>query len=92
MDKTRSQAFMRKMVTDVGTAMSAALVHVGDRVGLFRAMAGAGDLDAAALSERTGITERYVHMQRRLCCTAGILNEHLTFTPHFVTTQMGNHE
>lgn len=60
MDKARSQAFMRKMVADVGTALTGALVHVGDRTGLFRAMADAGDLDAAALAQRSGMTERYV--------------------------------
>jgi len=82
MDKARSQAFMRKMVTDVGTAMSAALVHVGDRVGLFRAMAGAGELDAATLSERTGITERYVQEWLSAMTCAGYV-EHDPASGHF---------
>lgn len=60
MDKERSQRFMRKVVGDIGTAMSAALVHVGDKVGLFKAMAGAGPITAAELVDRTGIGMRYV--------------------------------
>ncbi len=60
MDKERSQQFMTRLVGDLGTAMAAALVFVGDRTGLFKAMAGAGALSGAALSERTGIHPRYV--------------------------------
>jgi hypothetical protein len=48
MDRERAQRFMQKVVGDVGTAMSAALVFVGDRTGLFRAMAGAGPLAVRA--------------------------------------------
>ena len=60
MDKAKSQQFMQKVVGDAGTAMAAALVHVGVRVGLFKAMAGAGALSATELSERTGIGVRNV--------------------------------
>jgi ubiquinone/menaquinone biosynthesis C-methylase UbiE len=60
MDRQRSQAFMLKLVGDVGTAMAAALAFVGDEAGLFRAMAGAGPLSAAELAERAGVHPRYV--------------------------------
>ncbi len=60
MDKERSQLFMTRLVGDLGTAMAAALVFVGDRTGLFKAMAGAGPLSGAELAERTGIHPRYV--------------------------------
>lgn len=59
MDRERAQRFMQKVVGDVGTAMSAALVLVGDRTGLFRAMAGAGPVSAAELAARAGIHPRY---------------------------------
>lgn len=60
MDKERSQRFMQKVVGDLGTAMASALVLIGDRTGLFKAMAGAGPIDAAALVERSGVHARYV--------------------------------
>lgn len=60
MNKERSRQFMQKVVGDVGTAMAAALVFVGDHAGLFEAMAGAGPLGAAELVRRTGIHSRYV--------------------------------
>lgn len=60
MDKAKSRQFMQKVVGDAGTAMAAALVHVGTRVGLFKAMAGAGPLGPAELADRTGIGQRNV--------------------------------
>ena len=52
--------FMGKAVGDIGAAMSAALVIIGDKLGLYKAMAGAGPLTPAELSRRTGTVERYV--------------------------------
>ena len=60
MDKERSQQFMQKVVGDVGTAMAAGLVLVGQQTGLFKAMAGAGPMPASALVDKTGIHPRYV--------------------------------
>jgi 2-polyprenyl-3-methyl-5-hydroxy-6-metoxy-1,4-benzoquinol methylase len=60
MDRERSQQFMQKVVGDVGNAMASALVYVGDRVGLFRAMAGKGPMQTADLAEATGVHPRYV--------------------------------
>ncbi len=59
MDKERAQGFMLKVIGDVGTAMSAALVLVGERTGLFRAMAGAGPLSADELAHRGSVHPRY---------------------------------
>ena len=36
------------------------LIHLGDRLGLYRAMAGAGPLTSGELAERTGLAERWV--------------------------------
>jgi hypothetical protein len=54
------QAFLGKAVGDFGTAASAALVVMGDKLGLYRALAAAGPLSSAALAQRTGTVERYV--------------------------------
>ena len=60
MDRERSQRFMQKVVGDVGTALAAALVIVGDNVGLFRAMAGEGAMRAQDLADKTGVHPRYI--------------------------------
>jgi SAM-dependent methyltransferase len=59
-DEAKLQKFMEKMVGDLGAAMGAALVSVGDKLGLYRAMAGAGPITSADLAKKTGTDERYV--------------------------------
>ena len=59
MDKERSGKFMQKVVGDVATALASALVLTGDKAGLFRAMAGAGAIQATELASRAGIHPRY---------------------------------
>jgi 2-polyprenyl-3-methyl-5-hydroxy-6-metoxy-1,4-benzoquinol methylase len=53
-------AFLGKVVGDVGAAMSAALVVVGDKLGLYRALAAGGAQTPAELAKRTEASERYV--------------------------------
>jgi len=71
MDKEKSTQFMLKLVGDVGTALAAGLLLVGDRSGLFKAMAGAGMLSADALAERAGIAPRYVEEWLAVMAGAG---------------------
>lgn len=52
--------FLGKAVSDMGAAMSAALVMIGDRLGIYRAMAGAGPLTSAEVAARCGCGERYI--------------------------------
>jgi SAM-dependent methyltransferase len=59
-DQPKLDAFMGKVVADMGAAMHAALIVVGDKLGLYKAMAGAGGLTAAELAAKTGTAERYV--------------------------------
>jgi SAM-dependent methyltransferase len=53
-------AFMGQVVGELGATVNAGLVVIGDRLGLYRAMAGAGPVSARQVAERTGTTERYV--------------------------------
>ncbi len=60
LDGDKMQAFAGKAVGDIAAAASAALVVIGDRLGLYRAMAGAGPITPQQLAERTSTDERYV--------------------------------
>jgi SAM-dependent methyltransferase len=51
--------FLGTMITDMGAAMTAALVLVGDRLGLYKALA-AEPMTPGELAKRTGTAERYV--------------------------------
>src|SRR4051812_20454029 len=59
-DENKLNEFMGKVVGDLGATMSSALLVLGDRLGLYKAMAAAGPVTAAELARRTETTERYV--------------------------------
>ncbi|MBE3603713.1 methyltransferase domain-containing protein [bacterium] len=48
------------MTNDLGAAMQGALTYIGDRLGIFKALAGAGAVTPAELASRTGLNERYL--------------------------------
>jgi SAM-dependent methyltransferase len=60
LDQTRLDEFMGRFVCDLGAAISAALVVIGDRLGLYRAMADGEPVSADELALRTGTDPRYV--------------------------------
>lgn len=59
-DESKLHEFVMKGVSEMGAALNAALIVIGDKLGLYKAMAGAGPLTSAALAAKTGTTERYV--------------------------------
>ena len=59
-DEEKLMAFVFKAVEEVGATVNAALVVMGDRLGLYRALAGAGPTSPVELAERAGVSERYV--------------------------------
>ncbi|HZO78489.1 MAG TPA: class I SAM-dependent methyltransferase [Solirubrobacteraceae bacterium] len=59
-DGDKLMQFVFRAVDEVGATLNAALVVMGDRLGLYRALAGAGGLTPGELAERTGTAERYV--------------------------------
>jgi SAM-dependent methyltransferase len=59
-DESKLNEFLGQFVQDLGATVQAGLVVIGHRLGLYRAMAGAGPLTPAELAERTGTAERYV--------------------------------
>src|SRR4051794_41934703 len=60
LDPDKLNAFVFRAVEEVGATLNAALVVMGDKLGLYRAMAGAGPLSPAELADRAGGAERYV--------------------------------
>jgi SAM-dependent methyltransferase len=59
-DGDKLMRFVFRAVDEVGATLNAALVVMGDKLGLYRALAGNGGLSPAELAERTGNAERYV--------------------------------
>jgi SAM-dependent methyltransferase len=59
-DQARLEQFVGQAVGDMAAAISGLLVHIGDRLGLYRAMADAGPVTPEALAKQTGTAPRYV--------------------------------
>jgi SAM-dependent methyltransferase len=59
-DGDKLMQFVFRAVDEVGATLNSALVVIGDKLGLYRAVAGAGGLSPAELAQRTGCAERYV--------------------------------
>ena len=59
-DGDKLMQFVFRAVDEVGATLNSALVVMGDKLGLYRALAGSGGLSPSELAERTGTAERYV--------------------------------
>lgn len=57
-DKVHEMAV--RVIGDTGGAFTMALAYIGDQLGLFKAMAGAGPLRSPGLAAKTQLNERYV--------------------------------
>src|SRR5438067_2426193 len=57
--EAKAQAFLGKVVDDWGATLGSALVVIGDKLGLYDALAKSGPLTPAELAMHTGTHERY---------------------------------
>jgi 2-polyprenyl-3-methyl-5-hydroxy-6-metoxy-1,4-benzoquinol methylase len=73
-DGDKLMQFVFRAVDEVGATLNAALVVMGDRLGLYRALAGSGGLSPAQLAERTGANERYVREWLNAQAAGGYVN------------------
>lgn len=60
LDPDKLMSFVFRAVDEVGATLNTALVVMGDKLGLYRALAGAGPLTPTEVADRTGTAERYV--------------------------------
>jgi 2-polyprenyl-3-methyl-5-hydroxy-6-metoxy-1,4-benzoquinol methylase len=60
-DEGRLEQFMGQFVGDLGAGATAPLVIIGDKLGLYRAMADGEPVTPAQLAQRTDCHERYIH-------------------------------
>ena len=59
-DEMKLQQLLGQVVGDFGATMFAALTRIGDKLGLYKALAGTEPQTPAELAARTGTVERYV--------------------------------
>jgi 2-polyprenyl-3-methyl-5-hydroxy-6-metoxy-1,4-benzoquinol methylase len=76
-DGQKLEQFVFRAVEEVGATLNAALVVMGDKLGLYRALAGAGGVTSVELARRAGVNERYV----REWCNAQAAGGYLEYDP-----------
>lgn len=59
-DPEKLNEFLGRALVDFGATFHAALVRIGDKLGLYKALAAGGPQTSEQLAKRTGTTERYI--------------------------------
>lgn len=67
------KTFSKQVTGDIGAAMLGALSYIGDRLGIFSALADAGAVTSVDLADRTGLSERYLREWLGAMSAAGYL-------------------
>jgi 2-polyprenyl-3-methyl-5-hydroxy-6-metoxy-1,4-benzoquinol methylase len=65
--------FAFKVVGELGAAMAAPHVYIGDRLGIFKTLAGSGPVTVDQLATRTGYQERYLREWAAAMAASGYL-------------------
>ena len=60
MDMSKVEQFAGQVVSDISATFSGVMTNIGHKLGLYKAMAGAGPITSQILAEKTGTYERYV--------------------------------
>jgi 2-polyprenyl-3-methyl-5-hydroxy-6-metoxy-1,4-benzoquinol methylase len=73
LDEEKLGAFMGQAVVDMATTISGPLLLIGEKLGLFQAMKGAGPLSSVDVAARAGVSERYTREWLRGQAAGGYL-------------------
>jgi len=76
-DEARLEQVFGQVVTDFAGALTVRMVRLGDRLGFYRAMTGAGPMTPAEIARKTGTDERYV----REWCSQQFVSGYLEHDP-----------
>src|SRR4051795_4952641 len=76
-DQTKLGEFMMKAVGDMATSFGAMMIILGDRLGLYKAMAESGPITSKELSGQTNTAERYIREWLASQAAAG----YITYNP-----------
>jgi ubiquinone/menaquinone biosynthesis C-methylase UbiE len=75
-DQTKLESFISRAVGDLSSAYGGVMVSLGSKLGLYKAMSGAGPLGARELAHRTGCAERYVREWLNAQAAGGYVDYH----------------
>src|SRR5262245_40219360 len=73
LDPDRLKQFAKHVFGKLEGAMTSAMIHLGDRLGLYRALSGGAPKSSAELATKTGLSERWLREWLHAQGAAGIL-------------------
>ena len=75
-DQTKLDALLARAFGDLSAGYGGVLISIGEKLGLYKAMAGAGPLSSRELAARTGCAERYVREWLAAQAAGGYVDYH----------------
>lgn len=75
-DQTKLDAFVGRALGDIAAGYTGVMVSLGAKLGLYKALAGAGPLSAKEVARRSGCAERYVREWLNAQAAGGYLQYH----------------
>ncbi|HEY3495139.1 MAG TPA: class I SAM-dependent methyltransferase [Polyangiaceae bacterium] len=75
-DQARLEAVVTRAVSDLSAASGGVMVNLGHKLGLYKAMAGAGPLSSKEVATRSGCGERYVREWLNAQAAGGYVDYH----------------
>ena len=73
-DGDKLNALVGKLVGDLGASLSGALIVLGDRLGIYKAMADGAEHTPETLAKKTGLNERYLREWLSAMAAAGFVD------------------
>src|SRR5688500_2803608 len=86
-DGSRLEAFVARAIGDISAAYGGVMVSLGDKLGLYKAMAGAGPLSPNELAARAGCAERYVREWLNAQAAGGYVDYHAVSDTYELTAE-----
>jgi SAM-dependent methyltransferase len=75
-DQTKLESFLARAFGDLSAAYGGVMVSLGSKLGLYKAMAGAGPVSSRELAARAGCAERYVREWLNAQAAGGYVDYH----------------
>jgi len=75
-DQTKLDALLARALGDLSAGYGGVMISIGNKLGLFKAMAGAGPISSGELAARTGCAERYVREWLNAQAAGGYVDYH----------------
>ena len=86
-DERKLNEFVEKTVNDLAAGYGGVMTVLGHKLGLYKAMAGAGPLDSSEIARRSGCAERYVREWLNSQAAAGYIIYHPTSATYELTAE-----